>query len=448
MLVAQLIVVATVLLILEIPLLLVYSRHEHDRLRSGLQRDAAALAAVTGEVFSGGSPVDIGALAARFVSASGEGVVVVDAAGGVLTPPSVYSRDAAFVTTLDAALAGRSVSEEIDGLIVIAVPIGSSGQPAGAVLTARSDEPVDRRVRRMGLVLAGIALAMLGVTAIVGHRLSRWVAEPLQLLESRAEALGRGDLRGRAATDRGPPEVVALAGTFNEMAERLDELVTSQRRFVADASHQLRTPLTALRLRLENLDEASPGSVAAARDAALAEVVRLTRLVDGLLALARADGHRPDREPVAVDEVLLERHQAWAPLAAEQGVDLRVASDPHDLTAALVPGHLEQILDNLVDNALDASRPGTTVDLSARRCDGVVEVHVIDEGRGMTDDERAHAFDPFWRGPGSRDGTGLGLAIVDQLARASRGTVALERSATGGIDAVVRFPAAAPPARS
>ena len=125
-----------------------------------------------------------------------------------------------------------------------------------------------------------------------------------------------------------------------------------------------------------------------------------------------------------------------------------MASVPDDLTAALVPGHLEQIIDNLVDNALDASRPGGTVDLTATRVDGVVEVHVVDQGTGMSDDERVHAFDPFWRGPGSREGTGLGLAIVDQLARASRGTVALERSGSGGIDAVVRFPSAPPVGRS
>ena len=106
------------------------------------------------------------------------------------------------------------------------------------------------------------------------------------------------------------------------MADRLDELVTSQRRFVADASHQLRTPLTALRLRLETLDPES----AATRDAALEEVARLTRLVDGLLSLARAEGARPVREPVSVTAVLAERHEAWLPLAAEQriGLDLDV----------------------------------------------------------------------------------------------------------------------------
>ncbi len=233
--------------------------------------------------------------------------------------------------------------------------------------------------------------------------------------------------------------MVALADTFNEMADRLDELVTSQRRFVADASHQLRTPLTALRLRLETL---GPDS-AATRDAALDEVARLTRLVDGLLSLARAEGARPVREPVSVTAVLAERQEAWLPLATEQriGLELDVSGSASSVTAQLVPGHLEQILDNLIDNALDVSPPDSTVTLRSARVGGYVEIHVIDEGPGMTEEERRDAFAPFWQSAtGRRAGSsGLGLAIAQQLARASQGSLRLDRSARGGIDAVVRF---------
>ena len=229
-----------------------------------------------------------------------------------------------------------------------------------------------------------------------------------------------------------------LADTFNEMADRLDELVTSQRRFVADASHQLRTPLTALRLRLETLGPES----AATREAALDEVARLTRLVDGLLSLARAEGARPVREPVSVTAVLAERHEAWLPLATEQriGLDLDV-SGAGSVAAHLVLGHLEQILDNLIDNALDVSPPDSTVTLRSARVGGFVEIHVIDEGPGMTEEERRDAFGPFWQSPtGRRAGSsGLGLAIAQQLARTSQGSLRLDRSPAGGIDAVVRF---------
>lgn len=234
-----------------------------------------------------------------------------------------------------------------------------------------------------------------------------------------------------------------MAGTFNEMADRLDELVTSQRRFAADASHQLRTPLTALRLRLENLDGTDPQQVAAARDAALKETTRLTRLVDGLLSLAKAEGHRPERQPVDVRGVLSKRQQAWAPLGAEYGIDIVMLDGDHGrYLASLVPGHLEQILDNLIDNALDASSRSDTVSLQVISNGPNIDVHVTDQGRGMTDEQRQRAFQPFWQDAAVTSGgsAGLGLAIAEQLARASNGSITLDRSDAGGIDAIVRFP--------
>ena len=164
--------------------------------------------------------------------------------------------------------------------------------------------------------------------------------------------------------------------------------------------------------------------------------------MDGLLSLARAEGARPVREPVSVTAVLAERHEAWLPLASEQriGLDLDV-SGARSVGAQLVPGHLEQILDNLIDNALDVSPPDSTVTLRSERVGGFVEIHVIDEGPGMTEQERRDAFAPFWQSAtGGRAGSsGLGLAIAQQLARASQGSLRLDPSPRGGIDAVVRF---------
>jgi signal transduction histidine kinase len=292
------------------------------------------------------------------------------------------------------------------------------------------------------LVLAGLGIAVLGISFFITARVSRWVVDPLRRLDEKAAALGQGELSARAETGDGPHEVVALAVTFNEMADRLHRLVNAQRRFVADASHQLRTPLTALRLRLESLDPANPAAIATIRDAALDEAARLTRLVDGLLSLARAEGRHLERERIDASAVLAERQDAWAPLAAEQRIELRLATDQSTpLMAPLVPGHLEQILDNLIDNALDASAAGSTVVLQALRVGANLEVHVIDEGHGMSDAERERAFDPFWQGSDghSTGSTGLGLAIAEQLARACGGTITLERSDSGGIDAVARF---------
>jgi len=160
------------------------------------------------------------------------------------------------------------------------------------------------------------------------------------------------------------------------------------------------------------------------------------------LALARGDGHRPERQPIDVASVIAQRHEAWRPLAAEHSVDLRLDLSDEPLVTSIVPGHLDQILDNLIDNALDATPSGRAVVLRADPTSTGVEIHVTDEGKGMSDDERQRAFDPFWQsGDRHTNGhTGLGLAIVDQLVRANSGKVVLERAATGGTDAVIRLP--------
>jgi signal transduction histidine kinase len=442
LLVSNLILVTVVLLALEVPLALVYGRHERDALNSALQRDASSLGALSEEIIEHPGDHDVAAVANRFSTVGGD-VVILNRAGVALTPGGRHAVDPAFLRALQGARRGHAGSGEVRGLAFATVTVGAVGDSHGAVLIARPDAATDRRVHQFWLVLVLIGLGVLAVSVLVSRRLARWAVDPLKQLDDRAEELGRGDLHARADADAGPPEVVALALTFNEMADRLDELVTTQRRFVADASHQLRTPLTALRLRLENLDSADPTALISTREAALLETSRLTRLVDGLLALARAEGRRLEREVVDIAKVVNARWEAWAPLAAEHGIDLRF--DPTGTTgmaASVVPGHLDQILDNLIDNALDATPRGRAVELRAVAGESTIEVHVADEGRGMTDDERQRAFDPFWQHPDghTKGSAGLGLAIVDQLARASGGTVVLRPSPSGGTDATVRIP--------
>ncbi len=140
--------------------------------------------------------------------------------------------------------------------------------------------------------------------------------------------------------------------------------------------------------------------------------------------------------------MLAERHEAWLPLATEQRIGLALdVNGSGSVAAQLVPGHLEQILDNLIDNALEVSPPESTVTLGSARVGGYVEIHVSDEGPGMTEEDRRAAFAPFWQSPtGRRAGSsGLGLAIAQQLARTSQGSLRLDQSPRGGIDAVVSF---------
>src|SRR5581483_2356914 len=234
---------------------------------------------------------------------------------------------------------------------------------------------------------------------------------------------GAGELDARAREDDGPPEVRRLAGELNQTTAKLAALITSQEQFVADASHELRTPLTALRLRLEN-GETEP---------ALDEAERLARLVDELLALARVDVSASPPEAVDLDDVVMGRVELWEPLASERGV--RLAASTHGTVVRAGRARVEQVLDNLLSNAIDASPDGASITVSAAGH----EVHVIDEGPGLTPEQRSRAFDRFWRASAS-PGSGLGLSIARRMVELDGGQIELRAAATGGVDAVVRYP--------
>ncbi|HZJ27883.1 MAG TPA: HAMP domain-containing sensor histidine kinase [Acidimicrobiia bacterium] len=233
----------------------------------------------------------------------------------------------------------------------------------------------------------------------------------------------------------------SLARSFDATAALFERLVGLQQAFVADASHQLRSPLAALRLRLENL-EREPLDEQATADVggALGEVARLSHLVDGLLALARAE-QRPSRPtPIALDEVVQARCEAWSALAAERGVELRAdVSGDRKPIATITPGALEQALDNPLNNAVEIAPRGSRVVVATDGRDTCVQVR--DEGPGMTAAERARAFDRFWRSEGAEaGGVGLGLAIVRELVEADGGRVELVPNPDGGLIVRLCFP--------
>jgi len=446
-------VAAVILIALEVPLSVVYSRHEHDVATAGVVHDATALASLADDGVERGSAVDLQAVAARYRSAVSGDVVIIDRSGRAVVPargPDSELAGPAVLQELRAVLHGAPSGirplPHVDELVAVE-PIGSADAPAGAVAVAASDQRVDQRVHTATLALLALAGGVLVAVAGLGLVVARSVTRPLTHLESAARRLGGGDLAARAPESGGPPEIRALSREFNSMAARLEELVAAQRGFVADASHQLRSPLTALRLRLENITAGVP-SAEADVDAVLAELDRLSRVVDGLLVLARSDAQRPERVAVDVSAVVRDRFDAWSALAEEGGITLVASgSDSARLFAWLVPGHLDQILDNLLANALEATPAGRSVVLSARHEGGMVEVHVTDEGTGMSEQDRRHAFDRFWRGPRSvpGSGSGLGLSIVRQLARLSGADVELLEAPGGGVDAVVRARWARPP---
>jgi signal transduction histidine kinase len=441
-------ITAFVLLIIEVPLGITFARAERDRLAAAIERDATVLATVVEDTLEAGATTGLDPVAAAYQDRTGGRVVIVDRQGVTVAdsdPPAPGRRDLSTRPEIAAALrgehtAGSRSSSTLGGtFLYVAVPVASQGQVYGAVRITYPTSTVDARVRRVWLALAGVAVVVLGAVALVGFALARSTTRPLRALERATTAAARGDLEARAPIGQGPAEVRRLAVTFNDMAARLGRLLDSQRAFVADASHQLRTPLTALRLRLENLEAATPPAAADDLRAVVAETGRLARLVDGLLVLARAETAPGRREVIDLAAVIADRRVAWTPLAAEQGVTLTA----HPISATFVwavPGALEQVLDNLLANALRVAPAGSRVELAVRRAGAWVELHVTDQGPGMPADQRERAFDRFWRGPATdSEGTGLGLAIVRQLLEASGGTAELRANADGGLDAVARL---------
>ncbi len=326
--------------------------------------------------------------------------------------------------------------------LYVALPVGSDSH--GAMRITYPASVVDDRIQHIWLLLAATGGVVLGIVFLASLLLARSLTWPLGELERAAEELGAGDLAARAVVAKGPDEMTMLAESFNATAARLEQLVGAQRAFVADASHQLRTPLAALRLRLENLEADVSGQAAEDLDGALAEVRRLSRLVDGLLALTRAEQSSSSPASISVDELLAGRADSWDAFAAERHVRIE-SSVRHGLFARATPGRLEQVVDNLLNNALEVAPEASAVRLVATTQDNWVELRVSDEGPGMTADERARAFDRFWQSPAARrDGRpnghfGLGLAIVRELVVADGGEVRLEPSRSAGLEVIVRL---------
>jgi signal transduction histidine kinase len=437
-----------VLVIIEVPLGVTFARAERDRLVTAVERDATVLATVVEDSLEAGGISGLDPVAAGYQDRIGGRVVVVDRAGVTVAdsdPPAPGRRDLSTRPEIAAALRGehatgsRSSATLGGSFLYVAVPVASQGRIYGAVRITYPTSKVDARVRRVWLALAATAVVVLAVVAVVGFALARSTTRPLRALEQATTAVAGGQLEARTPTDQGPPEVRQLAAAFNDMADQLGRLLTAQRAFVADASHQLRTPLTALRLRLENLEETIPAAAAGDLRAVAAETGRLGRLVDGLLVLARAEAAPGRREVVDLAAVVADRQAAWAPLAAEQDVELAVQPGPAAPVWA-VPDALEQVLDNLLANALRVAPAGSRIQLAIRQVGGWVELHVTDQGPGMPAEQRRRAFDRFWRGPtADSEGTGLGLAIVRQLLEASGGGVELQPNPGGGLDAVARL---------
>jgi signal transduction histidine kinase len=334
-----------------------------------------------------------------------------------------------------------------DRVIVVEPILNDNGSQIGTIVLERPTGPLNQNIETLWLYLVALSGGAMAAAALIAIYFARWVGKPLARLDTAAQQVANGDLAVRAGTADGPPEVRRMAATFNMMAGRLETLVHGHRAMLADASHQLRTPLTALRLRLDLLAADSGPTAAAELAGAQEEIARLSRLVDGLLATARAEAVTEQLENIDVVALVTERVAAWQPVADGHRVKLMV--EPANLDddgresnrpfIALGAGHLDQILDNLLDNAIEAiGDGGGAVRVTITDSDLGTTITVADDGPGMTAEERSRAFLRFTTGtPG---GTGLGLAIVHRLVTANGGTIKLADTPGGGLTAELEFP--------
>jgi signal transduction histidine kinase len=403
-------VAAAAVLLFALPLAIVLQRSYRDEELLRLQRDTVA---ATREIDLGpgrGDPVEL--------PRGGDRVAVYDLSGRRVAGDGGPARADGIVR--DAIRSHRPEDAAPDDRLVAAVPLLRGERVTGVVRAERSDAEAAENTHRAWLVLLAIAAGVVALAAVAAAFLARRLAHPLERLAGDAERLGEGDFSAGTARS-GVAELDAVGSALDATAARIEEMVSRERAFSADASHQLRTPLAALRIELEAIE--LRGDTSTELGAALAQVDRLQATVDTLLSVAR-DAPRAERSAdlERVIGVVEERHHG--PLAAE-GRPLRTRVGAR--TAAASESVVTEILDVLVDNARRHGAGAVTV--TVREAGDAVAIDVTDEGGGIAGDPEA----VFARRNGPAGGHGIGLALARSLAHAEGGRLSVTRTTPSAV---------------
>jgi signal transduction histidine kinase len=399
-------VAAGAVLLFALPLAVVLERSYRDEEILRLQRDTDA--ATRSVDLSGGSRRDRIELP-RFAGRLG----IYRADGSLIAGSGPRVADQA----TRSALRARAPSEAVpDGQLVVAVPLLAGEMVTGAVRTQRSQAHVTRRAHRAWLALAGLGAAVVALAILAALALGRRLARPLETLAAAARRVGEGDFAARAKPTR-IEEIDDVGAALNRSSRRVGELVSRERDFAADASHQLRTPLAALRLELEAAALGSP-----AREpelaAALTQVDRLQSRVETLLSVAR--GAPGGEQKTDLKQAVRELETSWHGPLAQAGRPLHVVVDAEPALAAISPAVLAEIVDVLMQNA---RVHGTgEVSVIVRQVGEAFALEVSDQGPGFERD----AEEAFRRAGGN--GHGIGLALARSLAHAEGARLQVTRA--------------------
>jgi signal transduction histidine kinase len=420
-------VLLVVIVALTVPLAIVLRDRARSELEALTLTNAQTVAAVLNQDRLDDDPAERRRLerdAARYAADVGGRVVILDTDGTVLVDSDGEDVGENFATAgrpevaqaLDSqAVADVRRSDEEGGDIAVgAAPIIDEGELVGAVRISRGVQTVQENVGRATAAIAAVALGGLVAGLILAVALARSIARPMTRLATTARSFGEGELSSRAGPIDGDAEVKDLAHSFDEMAERTERTVRSQREFVANASHQLRTPLTGIKLRLEGaIADTTDPRIREELRAADQEVDRLAQIIERLLTMAiRIEEGSVPRADVgdAVDRTIAR----WSERAAQASSTLS-AQGLADAWAVADRDDVDQVLDVLIDNALRYA-PGP-IEVRATEHGDRVGVSVADHGPGIPADEASRVTERFYRGRGApTGGSGLGLAIARELA--------------------------------
>lgn len=447
MLIISLPLVGMLLLALMVPLLAAYAAERTQDQFVGRLGDVSRFSVLAEDAIESDETRTLESELERYTEVYGGSVVVTDANREVVAragDPDGAQTDAVMTRALTGSVAQPpdTAWPWSEARMLIGSPVGRDAQVLGAVVVVAPTESVrdDVALGLGALSVVGLATVLLTAYGIV-FPLVGWVLRPVHALDRTAKELSAGDL-GARASESGPTELQDLARSFNDMADSVETAQAQQRELVADAAHQLGNPLTALRLRAENL--AADGIPLDDIEPVLEETDRLSATVESLLHLSQVGAVQVVPERLDVAALVRHRCEMWAPVFA----DLDVTA-PGSVTALTTPETIDTALDSLLDNAAKFA-PGSPVRVTVTRTPAPVagrpaEVHVsvVDEGPGLHPDDVAKVGSRFFRGRAHQNvpGTGLGLAIVRARLADAGGAVDVASPEGGGLAVTLALPA-------